>query len=147
MLPFIDNLKKIGIKMTFRNLETNIFKNRLDNFDFEVAILALRISQMPGNEQREMWGSTAADIRGSYNIMGIKNQVVDKLITRLIEAKDRHDYQESIRALDRVLLSEHYMIPQWYSPYERVAYWADKLEYPQTDIKTGFDIFTWWAKP
>lgn len=147
MLPFIDNLKKIGIKMTFRNLETNIFKNRLDNFDFEVAILALRISQMPGNEQREMWGSAAADIRGSYNIMGIKNRVADKLISRLIEAKDKADYQESVRALDRVLLYEHYMIPQWYSPYQRVAYWTDKLERPQTDIKAGFDIFTWWAKP
>lgn len=147
MLPFIDNLKKIGVKMTFRNLETNIFKNRLDSFDFEAAILALRISQMPGNEQREMWGSAAADIHGSYNIMGIKNPTADKLISRLIAAKDKTDYRESIRALDRVLLNEHYMIPQWYSPYQRVAYWADKLEHPQTDLKTGFDIFTWWAKP
>lgn len=147
MLPFMDNLKKIGIKMTFRNLETNIFKNRLDNFDFEVAILALRISQMPGNEQREMWGSAAADIRGSYNMMGIKNPVADKLIRRLIEAKDKEDYQESVRALDRVLLNGHYMIPQWYSPYQRVAYWAGKLERPRTNVKAGFDIFTWWAKP
>ncbi len=145
MLPFIDNLKKIGVKMTFRNLETNIFKNRLDGFDFEMAILSLRISRMPGNEQREMWGSAAADIRGSYNIMGIKNPTADKLISRLITAQDKDEYQESIRALDRVLLNEHYMIPQWYSPFQRVAYWSGKLEHPHTDLKTGFDIFTWWA--
>lgn len=146
MLPFIDNLKKIGIKMTFRNLETNIFKNRLDGFDFEMAILSLRMSQMPGNEQREMWGSAAADIRGSYNIMGIKNPTADKLISRLIAARDKDEYRESVRALDRVLLNGHYLIPQWYSPFQRVAYWPDKLERPQTELKTGFDIFTWWAK-
>lgn len=145
MLPFIDNLKKIGVKMTFRNLDTNIFKNRLDDFDFEMAILSLRISRMPGNEQREMWGSAAADIHGSYNIMGIKNPTADKLISRLIAAQDKDEYQESIRALDRVLLNEHYMIPQWYSPFQRVAYRSDKLEHPHTDLKTGFDIFTWWA--
>ncbi len=146
MLPFIDNLKKIGIKMTFRNLETNIFKNRLDNFDFEMAILALGVSQMPGNEQKEMWGSAAADVHGSYNIMGIKNPVADKLIDRLIAAHDQKEFQASVRALDRVLLHEHYMIPQWYSPYQRVAYRAGKLAHPSTSLKTGFNIFTWWAQ-
>lgn len=101
---------------------------------------------MPGNEQREMWGSAAADIRGSYNIMGIKNPTADKLISRLIAARDKDEYRESVRALDRVLLNGHYLIPQWYSPFQRVAYWPDKLERPQTELKTGFDIFTWWAK-
>ena len=146
MLPFIENLRKIGIKMSFRNLETNIFKNRIDAFDFEVAILSLRISPMPGNEQREMWGSAAADVHGSYNIMGIKNPVVDKLISKLIAAREKEEYRETIRALDRVLLNGYYMIPQWYSAYQRVAFWPEKLQYPETDIKTGFDIFTWWAK-
>ena len=127
-------------------LETNIFKNRIDAFDFEVAILSLRISPMPGNEQREMWGSAAADVHGSYNIMGIKNPVVDKLISKLIAAREKEEYRETIRALDRVLLNGYYMIPQWYSAYQRVAFWPEKLQYPETDIKTGFDIFTWWAK-
>ena len=73
MLPFIENLRKIGIKAVFRNLEINIFKNRLDNFDFDVAIISYPVSQLPGNEQREYWGSESADIKGSNNIIGIKN--------------------------------------------------------------------------
>lgn len=145
MLPFIDNLKKIGIKAVFRNLEVNIFKNRLDNFDFDMAIVSYGVSRMPGNEQREMWGSRSADTKGSYNVIGIKNQVVDALIEGLIKAQKKEDYEAHVRALDRVLLNEHYVIFQWYSPHNRVAY-QNKFEYPQTKIKVGYQPFTWWIK-
>lgn len=145
MLPFIANLKKIGIEAVFRNLEINIFKNRLDNFDFDMAIVSYGVSQMPGNEQREMWGSRSADAKGSYNVIGIKNPVVDKLIEGLIQAQNKEDYEAYVRALDRVLLSENYVIFQWYSPYNRVAY-RNKFAHPETAIKTGFQPHTWWVK-
>lgn len=145
MLPFIENLKKIGIKAVFRNIETNIFKNRMDNFDYEIAILAMGVSRLPGNEQRELWGSQSADIKGSYNFMGIKNPAADKLIEGLIAAQDQESYVAHVKALDRVLLNEHYMIPQWYAPNKRVAY-QNRFERPKTDIKTGFEPFIWWVK-
>lgn len=145
MLPFIENLRKIGVKAVFRNLEVNIFKNRLDNFDFDMAIVSYRVSQLPGNEQRDYWGSASADIKGSNNIIGIKNEVVDDLIKGLVAAQEKDDYVAYVKALDRVLLSENYTIFQWYSPYSRVAYW-DKFGQPETDIKTGFQPFTWWIK-
>ena len=145
MLPFIENLRKIGVKAVFRNLEVNIFKNRLDNFDFDMAIVSYRVSQLPGNEQRDYWGSASADVKGSNNIIGIKNEVVDDLIKGLVAAQEKDDYVAYVKALDRVLLSENYMIFQWYSPYSRVAYW-DKFGQPETDIKTGFQPFTWWIK-
>ncbi|MBE6467269.1 MAG: ABC transporter substrate-binding protein [Alphaproteobacteria bacterium] len=145
MLPFIENLRKIGIKMTFRNLEVNIFKNRLDNFEYEMAILSFRLSNLPGNEQRELWGSQSADMVGSYNVMGIKNKIVDSLITNLIEAQDNNNYKAYVSALDRVMMNEHYFIPQWYSPFDRIAY-HKRLQHPKTNIKTGADIHTWWIK-
>ncbi|MBQ7632567.1 MAG: ABC transporter substrate-binding protein [Alphaproteobacteria bacterium] len=145
MLPFIENLRKIGIKAVFRNLEVNIFKNRLDNFDFDMAIVSYRVSQMPGNEQRDYWGSKSADIKGSNNIIGIKNEVVDALIEGLVSAQEKEDYIAHVKALDRVLLHENYMIFQWYSPYSRVAY-RDKFGQPQTDIKVGFQPLSWWIK-
>ena len=145
MLPFIDNLKKIGVKAVFRNLEVNIFKNRLDNFDFDMAIVSYGVSRMPGNEQREMWGSRSADAKGSYNVIGIKNPVVDALIEGLIRAQEKEDYEAHVRALDRVLLNEHYVIFQWYSPYNRVAY-QNKFGHPQSKIKAGYQPFTWWMK-
>ena len=145
MLPFIENLKKIGIKTKFRNLEVNVFKNRLDNFDFEVAILGLRMSNLPGNELKEVFGSEAADIRGSYNFTGIKNEVVDELVKIIISSQDKEEYIAAIRALDRVLLHEHFMIPQWYSPHDRVAYRRGIMG-PKTSIPVGFNPYIWWRE-
>jgi len=146
MLPFIKNLEKIGIKATFRSVEVNTFKNRLDNFDFHMAILTFPISQMPGNEQKEFWGSQSADIKGSFNLIGIKNPVIDEILNGLVRAQTKEDYIAHVRALDRVLLNEHYMIMQWYSPTVRVAFW-NKFLFPQTDLRVGFQPWTWWRKP
>ena len=145
MLPFIKNLEKIGIKMTFRNLEVSVFKNRLDNFDFDMAIASLRFSRMPGNELKDMLGSDAANTKGSYNIIGIQNKVVDSLINGLIEADEKKELVAYAKALDRVLLNEHYVIMQWYSSFQRVAYW-DKFGKPDTSLKIGFQPDTWWRK-
>ena len=145
MLPFINNLAKIGIKLTFRNLEINVFKNRLDNFDFDMAIVSFGVSRLPGNELAEMWGSASADVKGSYNVIGIKNPIIDELIKGVISAQNQNDYEAYVRALDRVLLTENYMIPQWFSLYQRVAY-HDKFGHPQSDVKAGFQPMTWWAK-
>lgn len=143
MLPFIENLKKIGIKMTFRNLEVNVFKNRLDNFDFEMAILGVRMSNLPGNELKELWGSSNADVKGSYNYMGIKNKVLDELINIIISSKNREEYLASIKALDRVIMFNYYFIPHWYSPHNRVAY-RKGFKHPQTKIPVGFNPHIWW---
>lgn len=145
MLPFIENLRKIGIKAVFRNLEVNIFKNRLDHFDFDMAIITYPVSQLPGNEQREYWGSASAVIEGSNNIIGIQNDVVDALIRELVEAQEQDDYVACVKALDRVLLAEHYMIFQWFSATDSVGYW-DKFGQPRTATKIGFQPFLWWAK-
>ena len=145
MLPFIENLRKIGIKMTFRILEINIFKNRLDSFDFDIAIISYPVSKMPGNEQREYWGSRSANTKGSFNYIGIKNEVVDELIEKIISAQKKDDYIAHIKALDRVLLSEHYLMFQWYSQFNRVAY-QNRLCHPENKLHLGFQLYTWWDK-
>lgn len=145
MLPFIDNLKKIGIKLNFRTLEMNVFKNKIDNFDFDMAILSIPVSRLPGNEQKEFYGSKSANIKGSYNRSGIKNEVVDELIKGLISASSKEEYVSYVEALDRVLRSEYYIIPQWYSASDKVAYW-DKFAMPNEGEKIGFNYNTWWIK-
>lgn len=145
MLPFIENLKKIGIKASFRSIESNIFKNRIDDFDYDVVIISFPMSSMPGNEQKEMWGSQSADVKGSFNLIGVKNPVVDKLIDGLVSAQEKEDYIAHAKALDRVLRHESLMIPQWYSSYNRIAY-RDRLERPKTKVRTGWLPMTWWVK-
>ncbi len=147
MLPFLNNLKKIGISASFRTVETNIFKNRLDNFDFDMVIISFGMSQMPGNEQKELWGSETADVSGSFNLAGVKNEAVDTIINMLINAKTKNEYEACVAALDRVLQWHHFLIFQWYSPVQRVAFW-DKFEYPKSQSleQNGFTIHTWWKK-
>ncbi|MCM1322618.1 MAG: extracellular solute-binding protein [Acetobacter sp.] len=145
LLPFIENLRKIGITAKTRVLEINTYKNKLDKFDFDIIVGGLGGLSMPGSEQKDLWGSTSANIEGSNNIMGIQNPVVDELIQKLIETKDNDLYTAYVKALDRVLLFNHYVIFNWYSDSDRIAYW-DKFTYPKTNEHLGVDINTWWMK-
>ena len=99
----------------------------------------------PGNEQREFWGSQAADRPGSRNQIGIKNPAVDKLIDRIIFAKSREELVAATHALDRVLLWNDYVVPQWSYPFQRTARW-DRFSHPETMPKYGAAAFptVWW---
>jgi len=145
LLPFIENLRKIGIKATTRVLEINTYKNKIDKFDFDIIVGSIGGIALPGSEQKDLWGSQAADIPGSNNIIGIKNPIIDDLIQKLIETEDNELYTAYVKALDRILLFNHYVIFNWYSDVDRVAYW-NKFAFPQNNTDTGIDIHTWWLK-
>ena len=147
VMPYIQQLKKLGIKATIRNVDSSQYIRRYRKFDFDIIIGSFRQSLSPGNEQRSFWGSAAADKEGSRNIIGIKDKGIDHLIDKIIFAKNRADLVAASRALDRVLLWHHYVVPQWYAPSERLAYW-DKFGQPKTrpTQAVGF-LSTWWIDP
>jgi microcin C transport system substrate-binding protein len=124
ILPYIAALQRLGIKASLRIVDSAQFIDRMARkYDFDIITLTLPMPESPGNEQRYYWGSDAADKGGSGNFMGIKNPAIDKLIDKIILAKDRPELVAATRALDRVLLWNHYMVPQFDTPYERVAVW------------------------
>ena len=122
MLFFKPSLERLGIDVSVRTIDPAQYENRLRSWDFDIVVSSWPQSLSPGNEQREFWGSQAADMAGSRNIIGIKNPAIDKLIERLIFAKGRDDLIAATKALDRVLLWNHYVVPQW--TYNKVAYRA-----------------------
>jgi len=101
-------------------------------------------SLSPGNEQRDFWASVAASTPGSRNIAGVRSPVVDELVDMVIAAPDRSELITRTRALDRVLLWGHYVVPHWHSRVFRVAYW-DKFSRPETTPLYGLALDTWWA--
>jgi microcin C transport system substrate-binding protein len=123
VLPYVKELEKIGVKASVRTIDSQQYQRRRDQFDFDIIVQSFRQSLSPGNEQRDYWGTDAAGKEGSRNVIGIKNPAIDKLIDRLILAKDREDLVAATRALDRVLLWNHYVVPQWHTPFERIAMW------------------------
>ena len=143
VLPFIDNLEKLGIKTSLRTIDSSQYQKRIESFDFDMIVFTFSQSLSPGNEQRNFWGSDAADTNGSRNVIGIKNDVIDILIEKLINAKDREDLITITKALDRVLLWNYYVIPQWHISAYRVLYW-DMFDQPKKKPKYSLGFDTWW---
>ena len=143
--PFIQNLKRAGIEGTIRIVDTSQYQVRVDDFDFDIITVRLNFFPPPGPELRSYYGSAAADIRGSANMAGIKNPVVDALVEQIIEAKDLETLKATTRAMDRVLLWNHYVIPQLHNNTYRIAHW-NRFAHPQTFPRygTGFPS-TWWV--
>jgi microcin C transport system substrate-binding protein len=145
VLPFIKNLQKLGIKASIRVVDTSQYINRRRAFDFDVMVSSIGQSNSPGNEQREFWHSSKANTQGSRNLSGIQNPVIDKLIDLVIAAPDRESLINRTRVLDRVLLSGHYVIPNWFNPVQRIAY-TKRLTKPSMSPNSGVSIDTWWFK-
>lgn len=148
--PYIQNLKRLGIDANIRMVDTSQYINRVQSYDFDVTTLVLLQSQSPGNEQRDYWSSAAADKEGSRNYSGIKNPVVDQLVEAVINAPDREELVARTRALDRVLLHHHYVVPQYATVYHRLVYW-DKFGKPEVappfDLTFSTGLMTWWIDP
>ena len=143
--PFVQNLLRLGVDAHIRTVDTAQYKNRLDNFDFDMIVASFGESLSPGNEQRDYWGSESADTPGGRNVIGIKDKAIDGLIDLIISAPDRESLVTRTHALDRVLLWHHYLIPHWHIAYFRVAYW-NKFGRPKISPKyaLGF-IDDWWV--
>ncbi|UTW04831.1 ABC transporter substrate-binding protein [Amphritea atlantica] len=144
--PFARNLERMGIKPTIRIIDASQYINRVRSFDFDIIVSGFGQSTSPGNEQREYWHSSTADLQGSRNLIGIKNPAVDYLVEQIIQAPDREQLVLRTRALDRVLQWNHYVIPQYHINSYRVAYW-DKFDFPSVRPKYSLGFDTWWVKP
>ena len=147
--PFLQNLNKAGIATSVRVIDSAQYQVRVDDFDFDMISARLAFYPPPGAELRSYYGSAAADERGTGNYGGIKNPVVDALIEQLIAAESLESLQLTTRALDRVLLWNYYLVPQFYVDKHRIAYWnrfgqPDKqpkyISYTGTGFPTG-----WWV--
>ncbi len=147
VLPYVKQLKLLGVRVSVRTIDAAQYIRRVESFDFDCIVSSWGQSQSPGNEQRGYWGSPAADRNGSRNYIGIKDPVIDQLIERLILAKSRQDLITATRVLDRVLLWNHFVVPMWHIPYERTARW-NRFGRPEKlpDYSTGFPSIWWWDK-
>ena len=144
--PLTQNLKRLGVASRIRTVDTAQYQNRLDQFDFDIVVASFGQSLSPGNEQLDFWGSSKADIEGSRNLIGVVDPAVDALIEAIIAAPDRAALVTATRALDRVLLWGHYVIPHWHIRTFRVAYW-NRFGRPKVQPRFGLGFNTWWIDP
>ena len=146
LLPFKRNLAELGIEMTIRRTDVSQYINRMRSRDFDMTSSIWSQSNSPGNEQRDFWHSSSVDNPGSRNFIGLKDPAIDQLVDGLINAPSRDSLINHARALDRVLLAGHYVIPNYYIDTWRIAYWTH-LAQPEVAPLYDYGLMTWWRKP
>jgi microcin C transport system substrate-binding protein len=146
VLPYVSDLKKIGVDARIRTVDTAQYTNRVRSFDYDMIWVVWAQGLNPGNEQYTYWGSRSVDTQGSRNYVGISDPVIDKLIPRIVFAKDRDELIATTRALDRVLLAHHYVVPLFYSKAVKIAY-RSTLAHPDELPYYGIGFpDAWWSK-
>jgi microcin C transport system substrate-binding protein len=149
--PYIKNLAVLGIDANLRIVDAVQYRARVEDFDFDVTMERFSLSATPGDSMRQFFASKVADIKGSYNLSGIKNPAIDALIEKIIAADNRADLTTACRAFDRVFRAGRYWLPQWYAPSHRVAYW-DQFDHPKKLPRYSTDNYSsgmgertlWW---
>ncbi len=145
--PFVRNLDRLGMQVSYRIVDTAQYQNRLNDFDFDMTISVFSQSLSPGNEQFDYWSSAKAGIKGSRNLIGVHDPVVDALLEQLVKAQNRKSLVTLCHALDRVLLWQYYVVPNWYIGSFRVAYW-DMFGQPGIAPPYGLEVTdAWWIDP
>lgn len=146
--PYSKTLERLGVKLTLRAVDAAQYQKRSEDFDFDMVSSIFPQSLSPGNEQRDFWGSEAADSPGSRNEIGIKDPVIDQLIEELIATPTRADLIIYCRALDRILQWRQYVVPSWHLSAFRIAYW-DKFGRPEKlpEPTYGIGLAGWWIDP
>ncbi len=143
-LPYIRNLGVLGIDATLRIVDPAQYRQRVDNFDFDITVARMSFSATPGESLRTYFSSLAAATRGSQNLAGISDPAIDALIDVIVAATTREELTTACRALDRVFRAGRYWIPHWYSGSHRIAYW-DEFGFPPRQPRYSRGIpATWW---
>jgi microcin C transport system substrate-binding protein len=149
--PYAKNLEKLGFAVNYKVVDPTIFQKRVDAFDFEIISNRIRGSEAPGTELLERFGSKAATVEGSNNIVGIQDPAVDALLDRAVSAQTRPQLVAAVKTLDRVLRHGHYAVPHWYGSVHRVAWRAGRFEQPAVTPRfyqpESWIQSVWWASP
>jgi len=145
LLPFIKNLERAGITVKARLVENAQYKARLDTFDFDMMTFVLPQGNAPSYEQRDYYHSDTANVEGSLNYAGIQNPVVDDLIEKLLTSNSQDEVKTVMRALDRVLLHQHYIVPNWHIGKHRVAQW-NKFARHRDALPYKLGVENWWVE-
>ncbi len=143
--PYIQTLHRIGMQASLRTVDRAQFKHRLDSFDYDMTLLVLPQSLNPGHEQWLYFHSSQANMHGSKNYAGVQHPVVDAMLEAVMAAQTQNELESAMQALDRVLLWQHYIVPNWYISRHRIAY-SKRLKFAQIPPYT-LGLRAWWLDP
>jgi len=143
--PYIQNLERLGIDAAIRQVDRPQYQRRQKEFDYDIVVTRLAFTMTPGPTLPNIFGSAAADENGSFNLSGIRDEVVDDLLVKAQEANTREELYTALRAVDRILRANHYWVPHWSKGSHTIAY-RDTFGFPETKPSLERGIYdTWWV--
>ncbi len=145
-LSFKRSLAQLGITVTLRTLDAAAFQSRLSDYDYDMVLYNWQNTLSPGSEQSVYWGCAAAKEKGRFNYAGICDPRIEDLIVKIPNAKTTTEMTESVHPLDKILMSEHYTIPLFYTGRDFVSSWA-RVNHPETPSLYGNIMESWWVEP
>ncbi|MEY3003542.1 MAG: hypothetical protein RLZZ491_718, partial [Pseudomonadota bacterium] len=147
---YTEALTRLGIAVEVTRVDAAQFRERRGAFDFDMVYERYGLSLSPGNEQYSYWGCDSRDTQGSRNLMGACNPAIEAMIDQMLNSDSQDDYVAAVRALDRVLTAERYVVPFWHNPVSRIAYASD-LRFPDVipiyGDWIGWQPDVWWVQP
>jgi microcin C transport system substrate-binding protein len=150
LTPWIRNLEKLGIELRFSPVDFALYQQRLDKFEFDIMTINFQGTHNPGQQMLEIFGSKAADVEGGGNFFGVKNPAVDALLAKLTAASTKEQLLPACKALDRVIMYNHYLIPQWSLTSHRMVYNAWRLAFqapmPGYNGAEEWVMYYWWSR-
>ena len=135
----------LGIDVSVRTVDDAQFQKRRQTYDYDMTAASLSSSLSPGAEQIWRWGSRSRDVEGTFNYAGAYDPAIDAMIDALVNAREREDFAAAVRALDRILISGHYVIPLYHIRESWVAHWAH-IKYPEKTPLYGYQLPVWWSE-
>ena len=145
-LPYVQALERVGMTVRVRTVDPAQYQTRMDAFDFDMTVDSMGQSLSPGNEQRDYFTCAKARENGSQNVAGICDPAIDELVELVVNAPDREELVARTRALDRVLLWNHFLVPHWHIQSFRIAFW-DKFGRPERNPRYSLGLDSWWIDP
>ncbi|MBC8050883.1 MAG: ABC transporter substrate-binding protein [Chitinophagales bacterium] len=142
--PYVENLKLIGVEAVLRRIDAAQYEERKKSFDYDIMLARFVLPATPGVDMLSFWGSQSADAKGSNNLAGVKDPVVDALTITMLNAKSRDELRVAARALDRVLRANHYWVPNWFKNVHNIAYWNKFSRPPVKPTYSRAVLETWW---
>jgi len=145
-LPYVQWLSRLGIEARVRTVDPAQYQRLMENYDYDMTVVAIGETESPGNEQNGYWTCDSAKPEGGENLMGVCSPLIDDLVHQVVSAADRAHLVVATHVLDRVLLAGWYVVPHWYLQSVRVAYW-DRFGRPDKPVRTGLALDSWWLDP
>jgi microcin C transport system substrate-binding protein len=144
IVPYVENLQALGVNAVYNRVDPNQYQARTQSFDYDMIYDGYVSGFEEGAGFSQKFGSQGVD--DVFNPAGYSSPAIDALAEDILEAETYDDMAAIVRAADRILRHEYFVVPAWYGSDYWVAHY-DMYEHPPAEQMPPLDLGYldfWW---